>query len=108
MSRWWFYGIAAIAVTTTLNANDRECTREAEARAIAPRAEIAAAFVHPAQAGDVVETETGRSAPMGPLEVMVVRKGKDGKITYACVNSADAAERFLSSKTEGAAKAKEQ
>lgn len=101
MSRRIFIAFVLTAMTAvTLNANDRECTREAEARAIA--------FTHPAQGGDVLETETGRSAPMGPLEVMVVRKGKDGKITYACVDSAAAAERFLTGKTEPAAKAKEQ
>ena len=112
MSRRFYVVVAATALAAATLAqaaqNDRECTREAEARDLAPRAEIAAAFAHAAQAGDVIETETGRSAPMGPLEVMVVRKGKDGKITYACVDSAAAAERFLTGKTEPAAKAKEQ
>jgi len=112
MSRRVYVVVAAtaLAVATLAQAapNDRECTRAADARAVAPRAEIAAAFAHAAQSGEVIETENGRSAPMGPLEVMVVRKGKDGKITYACVDSAAAAERFLSGKTEAAAKAKEQ
>jgi hypothetical protein len=107
------YVLAALALAATTlahaaeNAADRVCTREAMPRVFAMRPEIAAVFVRADQAQDVVETATGTSAPMGPLEVVMVRKGTDGKLTFACVNRAEAAQRFLDGSTEMPAKAKE-
>ena len=113
MSRRYYVVFAAIALAATTlahaaeNAADRVCTREAMPRVFAVRPEVAAVFTHSDQAKDVIETATGTSAPMGPLEVVMVRKGTDGKLTFACVNRAEAAQRFLDGTTETAAKAKE-
>jgi hypothetical protein len=108
-----FYVLAATALAATTmahaaeNAADRVCTREAMPRVFALRPEVAAVFAHPDQSKDVVETANGSSAPMGPLEVVMIRKGKDGNLTFACVNRAEAAQRFLDGTADGAAKAKE-
>ncbi len=112
MSRRFYVVLAAAALATTMaraaeNAADRVCTRETMPRVFALRPELAAAFTHPDQSREVVATPAGTSAPMGPLEVVMVRRGKDGKLSFVCVNRAEAAQRFLDGTTEPPAKAKE-
>lgn len=72
--------------------SDRICTRDAASRLAAVRARVAEAF---AQKPEPVIAQDNRTAPMGPVETIVARIGTDGKPVMSCVDSPEAAERFL-------------
>ncbi len=47
-----------------------------------------------------IETETGVSLEGWSVEVLIARIGPDGKITMACVDSAESAKRFFEAPVE--------
>ena len=77
---------------------DAECTRAMIPQTAASRIELGPLFA--AKAREVVETSNGLSAPMGQLEVVVARIGADGRPVLACVDSEEAARRFLEAPVE--------
>jgi hypothetical protein len=78
--------------TLSEHMSDRICTRDATTRLATMRARIAEAF---AQKPEPVIALDDRTAPMGPVETIVARIGTDGKPVMSCVDSPEAAERFL-------------
>lgn len=124
MSRRMSVFVAAVAFATTPfvyaaeGTSDRDCTRPERSRhedvaqhevgLPRPPVTLAELFAVPT-GGPSTETEDGVSAP-GHLEVVVARIASDGKPVMACVDSREAAERFLKAPVERLAtkKAKEQ
>jgi hypothetical protein len=90
--------LAAAPAALASDAADRSCTRDRMVRAavFTPRLALVEAFAKPQQ--DLVED--GMTAPMGPLEVIVARIGKDGKPVMSCVDTPEAAERFFKAAEE--------
>jgi hypothetical protein len=96
------FGSAIAAVTTALLAVpalasdlDRACTREIFGRITAVselQATLNAIFDRPVAAS--IETESGVTGDYGTMEVVMVRV-KDGKPVVACVDTKEAAEKFL-------------
>ncbi|HYH08561.1 MAG TPA: hypothetical protein VEK11_16010 [Thermoanaerobaculia bacterium] len=95
MSRRPYAVMAALALAAPLalasDANDRVCTRDVIPGFSQIRPELAALFVpaaEPVDTGDAVFTT-------GPLELLVVRLGEDGKPVAVCVDNEEAAQKFL-------------
>ena len=87
--------IVLLLAVPVANASDDACTREilkpVDAAAIASRIDVAPLFMR-----QVVQPDgTVVAAPIGGMEVIVARIGRDGKPVLACVESAEAAKRFL-------------
>ena len=96
-----FMGLLSfIAVAVTANAaSDDSCTRDPMAR-VSARLHIAVA--------EFFETSETQPQPQA-LELLVARIGPDGKPVVACVDSAEAAKKFLEAPMEKVARgAKEQ
>lgn len=90
--------LAAAPAALASDEADRSCTRDRIARTVtsAPRLALVEAFAKPQQ--EVIDD--GMTGPMGPLEVIVVRIGKDGKPVMSCVDTPEAAERFFKAAAE--------
>lgn len=88
--------LASTTMVSAENAADRSCTREALSPAAGvARAELTALFARPDREAQVITTPNGVIAPMGPPEVLMARIGDDGKVVVVCVDSEEAARRFL-------------
>lgn len=89
--------IAALCVAPVVfasdGASDRMCTRDTVARAATLRAKVAEAFAQKPE--QVVVPADDFTASMGPMEVIVARIGADGKPVMSCVDTPEAAVRFL-------------
>jgi hypothetical protein len=115
MARRIFVLVAAAALAVSSfahaadNASDRECTSEELAKEkatvqheaavpqeVAPVASMATLEkVFAAPVSQSIETEDGVMALVGPIEFVITRIGPDGKPVMACVDSAEAAQRFF-------------
>ena len=107
MSRRLQVALAVVAVATAVAVHaespaDRACARDGVTRLTPARAELLALFTSPAvdRESQLVETDTGTYAPMGPVEVVLARIGADGKPILSCVNNAAAAQAFLDAASE--------
>ena len=109
MNRRTLAVVALVAVmTASAHATDPARSREAALPVQERPLELKALFEH----APGVITETGNGIMSGPTQadVIVARIGSDGKLVKACVNTEEAARRFLEApieKVEGR-KAKEQ
>ena len=87
--------IVLLLAVPVASASDDACTREilkpVGAAAVASRIDVAPLFVQQAVQSD----GTVVAAPISGMEVLVARIGRDGKPVLACVDSAEAAKRFL-------------
>ena len=101
--------IVLLLAAPVANASDEACTREilkpVGATAVASRINVAPLFLR-----QVVQSDgTVVAEPVSGMEVVVARVGPDGKLVLACVDSAEAAKRFLDAPIEQVArKRKEQ
>ena len=97
MSRRIFAAMAILALAAPLafasDAVDRTCVRVDTPL----RFNLAAMFDHATE--EPVETGAGVSMP-GPLELLVVRLGEDGKPVAVCVDNEEAAQKFLDAPAE--------
>lgn len=87
--------VALLAVPAFASDLDRACTRETLGRLPAVtelQATLNAIFDRPIAAA--IETENGVTGDYGTMEVVMVRI-KDGKPVVACVDTKEAAEKFL-------------
>ena len=87
--------VALLAAPMFASELDRACTRETLGRLTAVtelQATLNAIFDRPVAAS--IETENGVTGDYGTMEVVMVRI-KDGKPVVACVDTKEAAERFL-------------
>lgn len=75
---------------------DRECTH-AIPRIPRARIDLAGVFATPSAP---VTTDLGVRATLPVLEVIVARIGSDGRVVMACVDSEEAARRFLDAPVE--------
>ena len=80
---------AALFIALPALASDQSCTRETlKPVGAVTRIDVASLF------------ERKPSEPEGSMEVVLARIGKDGKPILACVDSAEAAKRFLEAPVE--------
>jgi hypothetical protein len=107
MSRRLQVALAMMALATAVAIHaespaERACAREGVTRLTPARAQLLALFASPATDGEspVIETPTGSSAPMGPVEVVLARIGPDGKPVISCFNNEAAARAFLDAAPE--------
>lgn len=107
MSRRLQVALAIVTIATAVAVQaetpaERACARDGITRLTPGRAELLALFASPLieRESQLVESETGTYAPMGPVEVVVARIGADGKPVLSCVNNATAAEAFLNAAPE--------
>lgn len=78
--------LGAPLVHASDDALDRVCIPETVPRIASPRAEVTPA---------PTVLDRGVGAPMGPMDIIVARIGPDGKVITACVDSEEAARKFL-------------
>jgi len=87
--------IALLLAAPVASASDDACTREilkpAGAAAVASRIDVAPLFLRQVAQPDGTVVDV----PISGMEVLVARIGPDGKLVLACVESAEAAKRFL-------------
>jgi hypothetical protein len=102
MSRRLQVAFATMALATAVAVHaespaERACPRDGAIRLTPAHAELLALFASPAGDPDaqVIDTPTGRSAPMGPVEVVMARIGPNGKPVISCFNNEAAARTFL-------------
>ena len=93
MSRVLFLAASFVAAASAVDAQEleRACTRGVLPETV-QQLDLGALF---SRVGESVETANGVSAPMGPLEVVLVRIGDDGKPVLDCVDNEHAARRFF-------------
>jgi hypothetical protein len=86
--------LAAMPALASEAGGDVAAIRESIVR-MTPRIELAELFAR-LKDSVPVETEDGVSSPAHAMEVVVARIGADGKLVMACVDHAEAVERFFS------------
>jgi hypothetical protein len=74
---------------------------------MAPRLDLTELFARLGQAPSV-ETADGVNSPMNGMELVVARLGEDGKPVIACVDNAEAAQRFFEAPAESIGRRKAQ
>lgn len=100
--------IVLLLAAPVASASDDACTREilkpVGAAAVVSRIDVAPLFVR-----QVVQADgTTVSAPISGVEVLVARIGRDGKPVLACVDSAEAAKRFLEAPIDQVARSRKE
>jgi hypothetical protein len=87
------FAFSLLLASLPATASDRACTREALPQArVAPRIDVLAAVF---DARQVADPTSGKVTTIETTEVVIARIGADGKLVLACVDTKDAARRFL-------------
>lgn len=98
MPRRFIIALIACFVAVPLAAQDDACSADAPPL-IQHRSSQMDAFLAPIPEPFVADEATAPEAPL-VFEVLVARRDADGKIVFACVDSAAAAKRFLETRAD--------
>src|SRR5215212_10260022 len=106
MSRPWFAATAVLAASLALSAHAADPARSRTAELPLDETALRAMFD---LAPGVVATEGGGTTVTGfAVDVVIARIGQDGKIVKACVDTNEAAQKFLTAPIEKIAKSEAQ